>query len=387
MKVLTPVGIVLLIALVGTEVTMQPTSNERATFLLLFGGAALLTLGLALLLPSQLIRLRSVRHVLALAPLVAMAVAGGVVLTSAGFMFLSSHDLRVFIAALGLGMGLAVVLSQALSRRLEADLESLATTAALVAAGNRTVRTRIDRRDEIGTVARSVDTMIAQLSAGEEARTRLLASLSHDLRTPLSAMQVAVEALQDGVAEDPDRFLASIANDVELMAELVDDLFLLARLEARSVEFEPLPVDLAELADEAVEALAPVAARGGITVDVEAVGNTKISGAPRELGRAIRNLLDNALRYAPPRSRVVVALSNGGSFVTLRVTDEGPGFSPAARNSAFVAFATGDRARTGRHGGAGLGLAIVDGIIEAHRGSLWIEAGPGGSVAFRLPSG
>ncbi|NNC92492.1 MAG: HAMP domain-containing histidine kinase [Acidimicrobiia bacterium] len=386
MRILASVGALLFVVLVVIEVSMQPTSNERLTFLLLFGGAAALTLALARLLPSQFIHLRSVRHSLALAPLLALAVAAGTVLTSAGLMFLSSHDLRVFIAALGLGVGLAIVLSRALSERLETDLASLAATAGRVAAGDRRVRTGIDRADEIGTVARSVDAMIEQLSAGEEARTRLLASLSHDLRTPLSAMQVAVEALQDGVAEDPRRYLASISNDIGVMAGLVDNLFLLARLEARSVEFEAMPVDLAELADDAAEALGPVAARREVTIDIQARGNTRITGAPGELGRAIRNLLDNALRYAPRHTRVLVTMINGGANVTLQVADQGPGFAPAIRESAFDAFATSDPARTGRHGGTGLGLAIVKGIVEAHNGTLWIGDGPGGSVAFRVPS-
>jgi signal transduction histidine kinase len=387
MKVLAPVGILLVLVLVMTEVSMQPTSSERLTFLLLFGGAALVTVVLARLLPRHLTRLRSVRHSLALAPVLAVAVAGGTVLTSAGFMFLSSHDLRVFIAALGLGIGLAAMLSRALSERLEADLESLASTAKQVAAGDRKVRTGIDRRDEIGTVARTVDTMIEQLSAGEDARTRLLASLGHDLRTPLAAMQVAVEALQDGVASDPERYLASIGKDIGVMSALVNDLFLLGRLDSRSIEFESMPVDLAELADEAAEALTPVAARREVSIRIRASGNTKIKGAPGELGRAIRNLLDNALRYAPPQSQVLVSVTNGGPFVTVQVADEGPGFSPAIRSTAFAEFTTDDPARTRSRGGAGLGLAIVKSIIEAHDGSLWIDEGPGGLVAFRVPSG
>ena len=386
MRLLAPVGTLLVVVLVLTEVSMQPSSSERFTFLVLFGGAAAMTLALARFLPPRLLRLKSVRYSLALAPLIAIGVAAATVLTSAGFMFLSSHDLRVFIAALGLGIGLAAMLARSLSERLEADLASLASTAERVAAGDRQVRTGIDRPDEIGAVARSVDTMIEQLSAGEQARTRLLASLSHDLRTPLSAMQAAVEALQDGVADDPDRYLASIRRDVTVMSGLVDDLFLLARLDTRAIEFEATPVDLAELADEAVEALAPVAAKIHVTVGVTTEGNTKINGAPRELGRAIRNLLDNALRFSPEESRVTVSLSNGGPFVTLRVSDEGPGFSPAVRKTAFTEFSTGDPSRSRSHGGAGLGLSIVRSIVEAHDGSLWIEDGPGGSVAFRVPA-
>jgi signal transduction histidine kinase len=384
MRVLAAVGALVVFGLLIVEVAMQPSATDRLTFLMIFATAAVATVVLAKALPRRLAGARSVRLGLVATPLLATAVAAGTVAAAAaGLMFLSAHDLRVFIGALSLGVGLAAVLSRSLSERLEADLRSLAATAKRVAAGDREVRSAIRRRDEIGDVAKAVDAMIEQLAAGEAARTRLLAALSHDLRTPLAAAQAAIEALQDGVAEDEERYLASIGRDIDVMADLVDDLFLLARLEARSIEFEAMPVDLAELADEAAEALGPVAARQGVAIDVIASGNTKVSGAPRELGRAIRNLLDNAVRHAPVSSRVRVELSNGGPFVTLRVVDAGPGFTPAMRLGAFEEFTTGDPARRG--GGGGLGLAITRSIVDAHEGSLWIDDGVCGSVAMRLP--
>ncbi len=392
MKILVPTGALVLFVLLSTEVSMQPTSSERFTFILLFGGAAAVTVLLAKLLPPSLRRLTSVRHAVAAPSLIAVGVAAATVMASAWFMFLSSHDLRVFVAALGLGVGLAVVLSRALSEHLEADLQSLSDTAESLSTGDRTVRTGIDRPDELGQVAGALDSMIDQLASteaakaeAEDARERLLASLSHDLRTPLTAIRAAVEALQDGVAEDPDRYLASIDQDVKAMSELVDDLFLLARLESGAVEFEPMPVDLVELADEAVEAVAPMAARAGIRVKVEASDAINVNGAPHELGRAIRNLLDNALRYSPAGSTVRVVLSNGGNTTTLRVIDEGPGFAPAFRQSALDEFTKGDPARSRSEGGAGLGLAIVRSIIETHSGTVWIDPEPRGSVAFQMP--
>ncbi len=381
MKILAPVGILLAGALVLAEVSMQPNPSERVTLLLLFGGAAVLTVALARVVPGWLARAGSVRHSVAAPPLLAIGIAAVTVLVSAGLMFLSSHDLRMFIAALALGVGLAITLARALSEELETDMESLAATAVRVAEGDKTARTGIDRPDELGSVARAFDSMIEQLSDAEEARTNLLASLGHDLRTPLSAMQAAVESLQDGITEDPGRYLASIATDIQTVSGLIDDLFFLARLEGRAGGLERLPVDLAELADEAAEALEPIAARAGVTIEVTTQGNTKVHGAPRELGRAIRNLLDNALRHTPPRSRVRVQLSNGGAHATLRVIDEGPGFPPDIRTAALGRFPTGRPT----NGHTGLGLAIVNTIVEAHAGSMWIEDGPGGSIAFNLP--
>jgi signal transduction histidine kinase len=170
---------------------------------------------------------------------------------------------------------------------------------------------------------------------------------------------------------------------VQALGRLVDDLFWLAKMEAGAWEQDRLPVDLAELADEAVETITPLAVGRGIRVTVEASGNTKVVGGAEELGRAIRNLLDNALRHAPDRSRVRVVLSNGGSAATLRVVDEGPGFGDELQVHAFEDFITGDTSRTGT--GAGLGLAIVRSVVEAHGGITWIEPGPGGRVGMRLP--
>ncbi len=392
-KVLASIGALVLVVFLSTEVSMQPRGSERITFLLLFGGAALLTMALARWMPAILRRLTSVRYAIAAPSMIAIGVAAATVLASSWFMFLSSHDLRVFVIALSLGVGLAVALSRALSERLEADMRSLGETARRLSSGDRSVRTGIERPDELGQVAKVLDSTIAQLAASEaakaeadRARERLLASLSHDLRTPLTAIRMAVEAMQDGVAEDPARYLASIDRDVTAISALVEDLFLLARLESGAVEFEASPVDLVELADEAVEAVAPMAGRAEVQVRVDASDKVTVNGAPHELGRAIRNLLDNALRYSPTGSTVRVVLSNGGTGATLRVIDEGPGFSPGFRPTAFDEFTKGDLARTRTEGGAGLGLAIVRNIVEAHEGQLWIDPEPRGSVAFRLPA-
>ncbi len=172
--------------------------------------------------------------------------------------------------------------------------------------------------------------------------------------------------------------------DLDAMAHLVDDLELLATIEAGKVEVERVPVDLAELADESIEALAPVAAQHDVELRLEAGGRVAAVGGARELGRVIRNLVDNAIRHAPPGTEVVVRVSNG-SAAEVRVCDAGPGFPADFVTSAFDSFVTGDAART-RHGGAGLGLAIARGFVSAHGGEIWAEPGPGGTVAFRLPS-
>ena len=172
----------------------------------------------------------------------------------------------------------------------------------------------------------------------------------------------------------------------------MDDLFLLAQLDAGRYEPSAVPVDLAEIVDEAVESLLPTAAVNGIDMRVSTAGHRRVLGSERELGRVIRNLLDNAIRHSPTGSHVGIEIRGHEGdihpdqpLVSLRVTDQGPGFSPELIGTATDAFVRGDPARTRATGGAGLGLAIASGVVEAHGGELSLHPGPGGSVEVALP--
>jgi signal transduction histidine kinase len=211
-KLAASVAALALLALIGVELSMQPRTADRLAFATLFGAAALAAVILGRTLPSLIGRFRSVRSTLVAPSVAAIGLTTALVAVAAGFMFLSPHDLRVALAAIAFGAGLGVALAFALSSRLSRDLEAVGETARLVSAGDRSVRTGVDRPDEVGDVAHALDDMIQRLAVAEkaradsdEARTRLFASLSHDLRTPLTALGVAVEALEDGIAQDPDR--------------------------------------------------------------------------------------------------------------------------------------------------------------------------------------
>lgn len=381
---------VVVAALAVTELTMQPSAADRSALLVIFGSIAGAT-GLAgWLLPRVTSRFRTLRHTVLLVSMAAVAVVAIAVAVSAQLMFLSSHDLRLVVVAVGLGVVLGALLAATISRPLAADLERLAGTARSVGEGDLSARAGLHRPDEVGTVAVAMDGMIDALRASdlereqiEAARRAFLAAIGHDLRTPLTSMKATIEALQDGVAEEPERYLRSMLADLDLLSGLVEDLFLLAQIEAGKLELHPEPIDLADLADEAVEAMTPVARRRGVDIDINADHHITVLAGERELGRVIRNLLDNAIRYAPASSRVQVEVGNGPHEATVRIVDEGPGFPDGV--DVFESFAKGDAARTRTHGGAGLGMAIAKGLVEAHGGSIAIEAGPGGRVAFRLP--
>ena len=242
-------------ALIACEVTLRPDTSTRRDLVILV--AALAAGGVAaLVLARQWVRSRrALRAALAAVAVASVASALVAVILAARQMFLSAHDLGFLLAFLVFALGLGLALAFGLSEPLTADLERVGRTVAAVGSGDLAARTGLHREDEIGAVARSLDLMVARLEeleserlAHERERRLLLSSISHDLRTPLTALRAAIEALQDGVAEDPARYLASMHHDVAALGHLIDELFLLARLEAGAYDLTPSDLDLAELA-------------------------------------------------------------------------------------------------------------------------------------------
>jgi len=273
----------------------------------------------------------------------------------------------------------------AVAKPLTADLAAISLTAKRAGDGDLSARTGVSRKDELGRAAIALDEMIAKLQMSKEERRNLLTSIGHDLRTPLSSMQAAVEALQDEVAPDPPAYLRGISYDLEHLRHLVDDLFLLSRIDSGRLELSPTGIDLAELADEAVEAVAPAAARRQVRLCVEGPGGRiGVKGDPAALGRVFRNLLTNAVRYSPETTEVRIVLTINGSRAETTVVDQGEGFPDELKDHAFNRFVRADNSRNRESGGTGLGLAIAKGIVEAHGGTITIEPGPGGRVRFSV---
>ena len=373
------------------EVVMQPSGDERGKLLTLFTLLAVGTAVVGWLLSLQMRHFRSLRSavlLIALAAVVAVALSTAV---AARMMFLQPHDLRLLAVVLGFAVGLGAVLATTLANRLTGDLRRIGSTAAHVARGDLTARTGVVRADELGIAAAAVDDMAEALGVAEEGRRRddearrhFLSAVGHDLRSPLAAMRAAVEAIEDGLADDPARYLRSMQRDIEAMSHLVDDLFLFSTIEAGRLDIEVERLDLSEIADDSIEALRPVAAERQVELRLDAAGGVYVDGGVTELGRVIRNLLHNAIRFAPSGSEVVVAVSGEGGVGTVEVSDTGPGFSSEMAGRAFEEFVTGDPSRSRLNGGAGLGLAIARGLIAAHDGEIWATPGPGACVGFRI---
>lgn len=390
MRAVAALAGVLAAALLVGEMTMRPSASDRALLLAVFGGVTVLAgvlVGLA-----RRTTMRSLRTGVLAASLTAVTVAAAAVLAAAGTMFLSPHDLRLVLVALGLGVGSGSILAVTLVHPLLRDLATVGRTAAAIADGDHQARTGVDRPDELGQVAATVDDLASRLAEAEHRRMRveaarrdLFAAIGHDLRSPLTALSTGLEALEDGMAADPARTIRALRRETALLGTLVDDVFLLARIESDALELTIERLDLTELADEAIEALAPVAATRDVTLTLVADRAVAVRGSARELGRVLRNLLDNAVRHAPAATTVTVSVRLTDEGAAVEVRDQGPGFPPQLLDEAFATFTRGDAARVRDGAGAGLGLAIARGLVGAHGGTIAAAPGPGGCVRIMLP--
>jgi signal transduction histidine kinase len=236
---------------------------------------------------------------------------------------------------------------------------------------------RIDYRgpdDELGRLAATFDDMLGRLDAAFHAQRRFLADTSHDLRTPLAVIRSNIDVL----AEDPDATVEEwrevgdvVQRNAERMASMIDDLLAAARLEARAAA--RVGIDLAELVTEAATELAPRGAERDVTVEASPLP-ARIEGVPQSLRRAIANLADNALRAAPPGTRIVLASGASGDWAWVAVADEGEGIDPEVIE---------------KPARRGLGLSIVHQIVEAHGGRLAAHRGAetGTTMVMWLPCG
>ena len=373
------------------EVTMQPVGSERLELAVIFGAMAALMVLLVMAVPRFSRSVNSVRLSVGVIMVVSFAIVAVGVSAAAERMFISQHDLTLLLVVIGFGVVAAAGFAIAISGPMTRDLERLASAADQVAEGDLDVHLEIDRRDELGRLAVSLERMVDGLRSVEEerladaaARRSFFAAVGHDLRTPLASLRAAVEAFQDGLVQEPNRYLAAMEKDIAALSALVDDLNLLARIESGGLEVEVAMVDLTELADEAVDVISPLAAAREIEIEVVSRHPVMVECGPEAVGRVIRNLLDNAVRHSPPGSTVEVTVTTEGR-PTVTVVDQGAGFDSEFVAQAFDRFSRDDPARMRGDGGSGLGLAIAQGFIHALDGEIWAEPGPGGKVGFRLP--
>lgn len=345
-----------------------------ATFVLGLATAAALRL-----LPSVRLQLAGLALLAVVLPLIAVLASGWV-------MFHMHDDVKILAVSVAAALS-AVVAALMLANWILKPLETLRRTSAELAGGELTVRAPIDGPREIVDVGRSFNEMAASLEELFDARRQLVAWASHDLRTPLASLRAMLDALEDGLAE-PDEYLPRISEQVLTLSSLVDDLFELARIDSGTLTLELRQASIGKVVDSCVRAIDAEARARRIQLETRIDSYLpEIWIAPDKVERVVGNLLTNALRHTPNDGTVAVIVEPENGQVIVAVDDTGPGLSPLATRRMFDHFWRGDDSRTRATGGAGLGLAIAQGLVEAHGGRIWAEnlAGGGTRVAFGLP--
>lgn len=298
-------------------------------------------------------------------------------------MFLSTHDLKVTTVVSSVSAAVAIVVALLVgyavtrwSAQLQREVGRISPDSApITAAGGpqefRALSTALADAQKRLAEARQRELLL------EGSRRELISWVSHDLRTPLAGMRAMAESLEDGLAPDPDRYHRQIREQADLMAAMVDDLFELSRIQAGVLTLAPETFDLGDLISEALASADPVARAHHVRLRGAASDSIEVTADPAGLSRVLSNLLINAIRHTPADGVVEVMARRTPDHIEFTVSDQCGGLAPETLERAFDVAWRGEAARTPSNStgsplgrGAGLGLAIVRGIVEAHDGTV-----------------
>jgi signal transduction histidine kinase len=359
----------------------------------------LVALALAALADGGHLRLRTLRQRFELGVALALGQLLAAVAIGAAIMFVSPHDAWMTVAILLFAAVVATRAAQLLLRGVVRDVRAIGDGLHALERGEREIEIAARSGRELEELARTANRMIAALSAEERARDtadaarrQVIAAVSHDLRTPLSTLQLLAQALEDELVDPATarRYVRTIGANVRTLGALIDDLFELSCLDAGEVTWSTAAVDLQELVGEAIELVRPTVEAAGVALRAELPANLAPADANADkLRRVLLNLLQNAIHHTPPDGSVAIRASASAGTVEIEVADSGAGISPADRPHVFEPFyrgsGDGDAART--RPGSGLGLAISRAIVEAHGGRIWLaDAASGTRIRFTLPA-
>ncbi len=316
---------------------------------------------------------------------------------TARLMFASQHDLLLATVLLLFAGGIAMSVGYFLSVSLTDRIVILDDAARQISRGRLDVTVPIVGSNEIDNLARTFNEMARQLQETanrqkelNELRHNLIAWVGHDLRTPLASIQAIVEALADGVVEDEatvERYLHTAQGQIRSLSLLIDDLFELAQLEAGGLRLDVNSNSIADLISDTLESFSELAVQRDVILTGQvAPGTDLVLMDAQKIGRVLTNLVGNALRHTPGGGSVHVQAATIEKNITVEIIDSGGGIDDEDLPYIFDRFYRGEKSRNRATGGAGLGLAISKGIVEAHRGQISAEnTGQGARFYFTLP--
>jgi signal transduction histidine kinase len=363
------------------------TTAAWHTFALLagVGGAAL---AVAHVLAARGRRLGSLRRQFALGVAVAVGQLLVAATLAAELMFVSPHDALFLIVIALLAAVVAVRAAQLFAAGVQRDVDALRATLASVGDDGHATAAPSGSSDDFAELLQSANAAIGRLAQSEGARRNLVAAVSHDLRTPITSLQLLAEAVGDDIVDATTRreYLQQMSTHIAALSALIDDLFELSRLEAGDISWTLQHVRVDQLVEETIDAMRAHADAKGVRVSAVIPGTLDPAAAhPERLQRVLFNLLQNAIRHTPPDGSVTVMAEQTDGHLEIEVADTGDGIADGDR--VFEPFFRGGTEAARTRTSAGLGLAISRAIVEAHGGRIWLEDSPAGArVRFSVPS-
>ncbi len=383
-----------------TVLIMRPPAQDVLQLALIFGATGL---GASLLgFVSHRLgwwrRASSLTQSLTIGHVLAASVGLVIVLLAARLMFISEHDLTLAAMLLLFASGVAVSFGYFLSNSITERLKELDRGARRLSEGDFAARVSVGGRDEVAQLGRAFNRMAEKLEQAEQESARLVAArrdfiagASHDLRTPLTSLRAMLDAIADGVAEQPAEYIQRSLRVVAQLTSLTNDLVELAQLDSGSARWQRTPGSIAQIVQASIEDSALRAEERGIRLAGAAPPNLKpLLMAEDKIARVLQNLLDNAIRHTGEGGEVQVEVRESNGMVEVSVQDSGEGIPPEHLPHVFERFYRGDKSRSREgmeKGGVGLGLAIAKELVEGHGGRIWVESAPahGTRITFVLP--
>ncbi len=317
----------------------------------------------------------------------------------AGVKRVGSKVRRMVILTLAVTLLLAVLIGARLADSIAKPIVEMSEVSQRIAEGHLDQRVKASSKDEVGLLAENFNRMISRLQSmmlrlSEEAKRRedFVSDISHQLRTPVTAILTTTEALLSGGKDDPEvaqQFLDSLAQQSEQLSKLLDGLLSMSRLGMDKIKPSQAKVSLHNCVNRVVKQMAPIAERKGIRISIEVPDRLTVAAGLQHLEQVFANLIDNAIKYSPDGGWVTISAQETGQWVSVSVKDTGVGIDERDLPHILDRFYRGEQARQLEPKGSGLGLSIVKEIVEAYGGKVSVDSQPGKGSRFvvHLPKG